>query len=182
MQYIIFDLEATCWEGNKSKASEIIEIGAVKLNSELKIIDTFSNFVKPTINPELSDFCTKLTSIIQEDVSKAEQFEKVMKEFEYWISSNGQKPYLCSWGFYDKRQILEECKIKRYEGKIIGFLENHISIKHQFAEIKKVKPCGMNEALKMLNLSLEGVHHRAISDAKNITKIFVNVFDKLKFS
>lgn len=182
MQYIIFDLEATCWERDKSKVNEIIEIGAVKLDSDLKIVDIFSSFVKPTINPELSDFCTKLTSIKQEDVNQEEQFEKVIKEFEYWCSNNEQTHYLCSWGFYDKKQILRECEVKNYKGKIINLLENHISIKHQFAEIKKVKPCGMNEALNMLNLSLEGIHHRAISDAKNITKIFIQVFDKLNFS
>ena len=32
--YIIFDLEATCWEEKNDKIKEIIEIGAVKLNGD----------------------------------------------------------------------------------------------------------------------------------------------------
>lgn len=38
----------------------------------------------------------------------------------------------------------------------------------------------MERALKMLNLPLEGTHHRGIDDAKNISRIFVKIFDRLK--
>ena len=36
MNYIIFDLEATCWEHDRNRINEIIEIGAVKLNERLE--------------------------------------------------------------------------------------------------------------------------------------------------
>ncbi|KNY30102.1 hypothetical protein [Pseudobacteroides cellulosolvens] len=36
MNYIIFDLEATYWEKENGRKSEIIEIGAVKLNDKLE--------------------------------------------------------------------------------------------------------------------------------------------------
>ncbi len=180
MNYIIFDLEATCWENDKSKTSEIIEIGAVKLNGRLEIIDTFSKFIKPVIHPVLSDFCTKLTSIEQRNVDTANIFGDVMVEFEDWITSSETEVTLCSWGFYDKKQIFRECKAKNYSGRIHDLLDRHISIKHQFAEIKGISPCGMSQALDLLGLPLEGTHHRGIDDAKNITKIFMEVFDKLK--
>jgi len=38
----------------------------------------------------------------------------------------------------------------------------------------------MSRALDLLGLPLEGIHHRGIDDARNITKIFITVFDKLK--
>jgi len=63
MHYIILDLEATCWEEKSDKANEIIEIGAVKLDENLEVVDTFSQYVRPVISPELSDFCKTLTSI-----------------------------------------------------------------------------------------------------------------------
>lgn len=62
MNYIIFDLEATCW-AQKGPISEIIEIGAVKIGPDLNTISEFSSFVKPMRNPILSDFCKELTSI-----------------------------------------------------------------------------------------------------------------------
>ncbi|MDP4183434.1 MAG: 3'-5' exonuclease [Bacillota bacterium] len=178
MNYIIFDLEATCWENENGRKSEIIEIGAVKLNYKLEKIALFSKFVKPVINPELSDFCTKLTTIKQSDVENADIFEKVIKEFEDFIGEDG---YLCSWGFYDKKQILAECTLKDYSGKIVNLLEKHISVKHQFAKIREIRPCGMSYALELLGLKLEGTHHRGIDDALNITKIFKEVFEELRF-
>lgn len=179
MKYIIFDLEATCWEKEKSRKSEIIEIGAVKLNEKLEQIDIFSKFVRPIINPKLSEFCTKLTTIKQSDVENSDKFENVIKEFEEFI---GKDTFLCSWGFYDKKQIISESYLKGYKGKIEKLLQKHISVKHQFADIKGIKPCGMSNALELLGLKLDGTHHRGIDDAVNITKIFKEVFVELKFS
>lgn len=179
MNYIIFDLESTCWENNGTRINEIIEIGAVKLNQKLKIIDEFNTFVKPTINKDLSEFCIKLTSIKQMDVDNANPFNTEIKNFEKWIVSNDENVLLCSWGYYDKKQILNESKAKKYYGKINNLLEKHISIKHIFAKIKKIKPCGMEKGLKILNLPLMGTHHRGIDDAQNITNIFKVIFNDL---
>ena len=62
-----------------------------------------------------------------------------------------------------------------------SWVKKHISLKHQFAEIKNVKPCGMMKALNILKLSLDGIHHRGIDDAKNISKIFRSCFGQWKF-
>jgi len=182
MNYVVFDLEATCWENQPDKKSEIIEIGAVKLNEKLEEVDFFAKFIRPTINPILSEFCTKLTSITQREVDQAASFKEVLQEFEAWIGLFGERVVLGSWGFYDKKQLLLECSLKNYSGQISQRLKDHISIKHQFAEVKRVSPCGMRKALEILGLSLEGRHHRGIDDAKNIAKIFRQVFDELSFS
>lgn len=48
---------------------EIIEFPAVLVDAKnRKIIDNFQAFVKPTINPKLSDFCIKLTGITQVNI------------------------------------------------------------------------------------------------------------------
>jgi inhibitor of KinA sporulation pathway (predicted exonuclease) len=180
MNYIIFDLEATCWENDRSIENEIIEIGAVKLNDKLDIIDEFSIFVRPTTNPVLSEFCTRLTSITQKNVDEAETFDKVLPDFENWIIESSNEVIIYSWGFYDKKQLLKECNTKQYFGSILNLLDNHVSLKHKFAEIRQIKPCGMEYALRLLKLPLEGTHHRGIDDAKNITKIFKVVFNELK--
>lgn len=178
--YIIFDLEATCWEEKNDKPKEIIEIGAVKLNKDLEIVDTFSEFVKPTINPELTEFCKTLTSIKQDDVDNAKIFNDAIRDFERWILSSSEDVKLISWGHYDKKQILEESQHKKYSGKIIKLLEErHISLKHEFAKMRKERTCGMARALEKLNIPLEGTHHRGIDDAKNIAKIFKVVYPDL---
>jgi inhibitor of KinA sporulation pathway (predicted exonuclease) len=107
MDFIIFDLEATCDENVILPDSEIIEIGAVRLNHDFEEVGRFNKFVRPEVRPILSNFCKRLTSIKQYNVKTANVFSVVMKEFEDWIlESSDYKIY--SWGGYDKNQILRE--------------------------------------------------------------------------
>jgi inhibitor of KinA sporulation pathway (predicted exonuclease) len=83
MQYIIADLEATCWKGHSDpSAMEIIEIGSVRLASSAGPVDgEFSRFVRPVVSLVLSAFCTDLTSIRQSDVDGADDFKAGFREF-----------------------------------------------------------------------------------------------------
>ncbi|MED1798398.1 3'-5' exonuclease [Brevibacillus porteri] len=176
MSYIILDLEATCWENDRTKQNEIIEIGAVKLDENLNVVGEFQTFIKPKLNPVLSDFCKSLTSIKQEEVDNAPSFGKAISNFKNWI---GNDYYLCSWGFYDKKQFKMDCELHKTP---TNWIRNHISIKHQHGKmIGTERGVGMEKALKMLNIPLDGTHHRGIDDARNIAKIFIKIFDKLEF-
>ena len=178
MKYIIVDLEATCWETKDPKnKNEIIEIGAVCINETKEEESRFTEFVKPVLNPVLSDFCTELTSITQTDIDNADTFEKVIDRFKTWI--NTEEAYiLCSWGFYDKVQFMNDCNLHNLK---TDWLNQHISLKHQYAEINRFKKTiGMKQALKNEKLELTGTHHRGIDDAINISKIFINRFDEWK--
>lgn len=195
MNYIVFDLEATCWDKKdpsaKHKKNEIIEIGAVKLNEKLEIISKFESFVKPKLFPVLSNFCKDLTKITQEHVNEAQTFPEVLEEFKSWMGPNY---VLCSWGHYDKNQFENDCRLHKLDPSWLE--DRHISIKHQFMEMdvfKKSKvyedqmkkrgkvSAGMMTGLKVLGLKHEGTHHRGIDDAENIAKIFTKVFNKLEF-
>ena len=89
MKVVIVDLEATCQrERNPDFISEIIEIGAVKIENDT-VVEEMSLFVKPTINPILTDFCTELTSITQEDVDNflsGKTYEEVNEFSEFYIT------------------------------------------------------------------------------------------------
>ena len=64
MNFIIYDIEATCWRGMPpGLIQETIEIGAVKCNYYGEPLGEFSRFIRPQINPELSLFCRQLTNI-----------------------------------------------------------------------------------------------------------------------
>lgn len=179
MNYIIFDLEATCWQvKSKENTNEIIEIGAICIDQNLVIKNEFSKFVRPILTNKLSDFCKELTSIKQIDIAQADSFGKVIEEFKKWIRQDEQEYVLCSWGFYDKTQLGKDCKLHGLES---DWIKKHISIKHQFAKFKNSKPLGMAAALKMENLVLEGTHHRGIDDARNIAKLFLKNFASFEF-
>jgi len=174
MKYIVFDLEATCEKDNRDFVNEIIEIGAVKINEDLEIVCEFSSFVKPVLNPILTDFCKKLTTISQKDVDDSAILKEVLDKFIDWI---GEEDYmLCSWGFYDKSQFMKDCELHKVQ---TSWLKNHISLKHQHG--KKImgaqKGVGMGKALSAAGLNLRGTHHRGIDDARNIAQIFIKYFD-----
>lgn len=173
---VIFDLEATCWaeqEHARKKGNEIIEIGAVRIDKySSEILDKFDIFVKPTINPILTEYCINLTTIKQSDVDTAKyDFKSATSLFNDWLQPTDE--HIMSWGFYDKNQIINESNIKNLYCPLITKLNaKHINMKNQFAYIKKIRPCGMEKALKILGLELDGTHHRAIDDVINMVKIY----------
>jgi hypothetical protein len=73
---VIYDLEYTTWSGalerrwsGKDEYREIIRIGAVSVDLDsLQEIEALDVFVKPSINPILSDYCVKLTDITNEQI------------------------------------------------------------------------------------------------------------------
>lgn len=90
MRYIIADLEATCWEEPQDRSRmEIIEIGAVLMRTEHgPSVSEFASFVRPILEPELSEFCQTLTSIRQEDVDQADMFSLVFRIFSTGLVQN----------------------------------------------------------------------------------------------
>jgi len=75
---IIADLEYTSWEGALESGwsapgqfREIVQIGAVRVDVDGGFAEqaSFSMLVRPTINPELSDYFTALTGITNSDVA-----------------------------------------------------------------------------------------------------------------
>lgn len=176
--YIVVDLEATCEDRKllsqqkREFDNEIIEIGAVKVNEQGEVIDSFSRFVKPIVEPVLTDYCKELTKIAQRDIDVAESFPSVLKAFQEWIGSDY---HLCSWGHYDKKQFKLDCERHQLDTK---WVEPHISLKHQYQSIKKLsRGVGVRKALSKEGFKFEGTPHRGIDDARNIAKIFVKLKD-----
>ncbi len=179
MNYIVFDLEATCWDQHDRSDNETIEIGAVMLNEKCEIVSTFEKFIKPIRYPILSDFCKDLTTITQEDIDQADYFHIVIEEFKKWFDCARGEYVLCSWGFYDRKQFESDCAIHNLDTE---WLKKHISLKHQHGKINNLKRAvGMKRALEYDKMKIDGTHHRGIDDAKNITKIFIKYFDKWEF-
>ena len=177
LDYIIVDLEATCWEGgNDRDRQETIEIGAVRLSpSGAQVGPLFSTLVRPVMEPNLTEFCTQLTGIRQEEVDQAAPFPEVFPRFVEWCGVGPHR--LASWGSYDLRQLTLECQ--RHAIPLPAWFADHVNVKYVFSRWKKVRPCGMAEALKISGLPLEGRHHRGLDDALNIARLAALTFGKV---
>jgi 3'-5' exoribonuclease 1 len=178
MNFIIFDLEATCWNGSAmGKVSEIIEIGAIRMNGFGEITGEYNRFVKPILNPRLSPYCRELTTIEQYNVDRAKKFDVVIEEFQDWIGHlDGEDYLLCSWGAFDRKMLIQDCILYDLEPE---WAEEHIDLKGQYQQIRKLsKPHGLKKAIEKNGFEFEGIHHRAISDALNLSKIFKEYLDE----
>ena len=167
---IIIDLEATCWQGPvpQGQENEIIEIGLAVLDVTTGVISKNKGILIQPQRSKVSPFCTELTTITQELLdSKGVSFEEAIDQLvdEY-------KPDLYTWasyGQYDLNMLKKQCKSF---GVSYPMGDEHINVKVLIADVYGLqKPTGMNGALHMLNIPLEGTHHRGVDDAKNIAKI-----------
>lgn len=179
MRYIYCDLEATCEENDRSWDMEIIEIGAVMTDTiDGGVISEFGNsqFVKPIVNPTLTNFCKNLTTIKQEDVDNADPLPVVLKRFVDWC---GTEPFVwCSWGLYDKKQIQKDCARHGIEFPVV--LENHRNLKDDYEISHGHKRFGMAKALNTEGIVLDGTHHRGIDDARNTAKLGRLILPRIK--
>ena len=177
MNYIIFDLEATCWLGHPPNGTqEIIEIGAVKVDHYAEVVDTFNMFVRPVVNTQLSAFCRKLTSITQKDVDTADSFDVVIEEFQDWIDID-EDFILCAWGDWDVKMLRHDCLLHKLDTAWLGRSSN---LKTSYKNIYGLNnPMGLKNAIKNEGLEFTGIHHRAISDAENTAKLFIIHFDQM---
>lgn len=172
-QILVVDIEATCWESAipPGQESEIIEIGICTLDiSSGQRLEKASILVKPEYS-EVSEFCTQLTTITQEQVTHGITF--------YEACLTLRKKYLskeriwASYGDYDRSQFQRQCQSRSIT---YPFGNRHINIKSLLA-IAYALPSevGMAQALELLHLPLEGTHHRGVDDAWNIAGILAKL-------
>lgn len=167
---LVVDVEATCWEGKlpEGMVNDIIEIGICLLDVNTgEISDNRGILVKPE-RSTVSPFCIELTTITQEMLDReAISFKdacNILKR-EYLSQSRAW----ASFGAYDLRQFQKQCTSMEVD---YPFGPSYINVKTLFALKRKlVHEQGMAGALAILEIPLEGTHHRGVDDAKNIAKI-----------
>ena len=178
----VLDFEATCWNTNpKIDRQEIIEFPSMlyelNLSNEVIYLGEFSKYVKPILEPILSNFCTELTGITQEQVNNANIIQKVYNEHFTWLKSNTPAEaeiYIVTCGAWDLKTMLPK-EVKNKKLHYHQVYKRYINIKNEFEYLYKKKAGGMVQMLNFLNLELDGRHHSGIDDTKNIAKILLRI-------
>jgi len=173
------DLEATCDEIGESKSPrtlavfpdqmETIEIGLVVIDLEtLEIVDEFQRFVRPQINPILTDFCKKLTSIQQGDVNSAGTYVEVGQELGAFIARYPNAAW-ASWGDYDARQLERDAGFAACPSLLAGL--QHFNVRKWHKGLYDNQQKGLKQTVEAMGLVWQGKYHRGIDDAKNVASI-----------
>ncbi len=115
---IVFDTELTSWPGTNARDwsgpgehREIVQIGAVKVvvSEDFREIDSFRTYVRPHVNPTLSDYLIELTGITQEMVdNEGVSFPDAQRAFAEFV--DGGDCVLCCNG-EDDIVLRENCRL-----------------------------------------------------------------------
>jgi inhibitor of KinA sporulation pathway (predicted exonuclease) len=167
---LVIDLEATCCDQGSipPKAMEIIELGAAWATTQGEVIETLQRFVRPTERPTLTPFCIELTHIQQAQIDTAPSWPTVAAELAEFARLHAGRCW-GSWGKYDARQIERETARHGLADPLAGL--PHVNLKASFAKASKIKQVGMATALQIAGLEMEGEHHCALSDSRNIARL-----------
>jgi inhibitor of KinA sporulation pathway (predicted exonuclease) len=169
----VVDVEATCWEGPPppGAVSEIIEIGLTVVDlAKRERVAKHRILVRPR-RSRVSDFCTELTGLTQAEVDTGVEFAEacgMLTEEHRSVS----RPW-ASWGDYDRRQFERQSDA---DAAPYPFGTRHVNVRRRFTEARGLaRRPGMDAALGIAGLPLDGRHHSGADDAWNIAALVLDL-------
>lgn len=183
MDYIVMDLE---WNQNPYGKNyhtditfEIIEIGAVRVNEQREILDSYQQVIRPRVYKRLHYKIQEITHFTYEELGREKDFRKVIHEFLEWCGDN----YIfCTWGSMDLTELQKNMKHYGLE-RILEFplfyvdLQKMFSLRYDDGHMKRT----LTSAVEYLQIQQDGEFHRALSDAYYTAKVMQTMdFDKYK--
>lgn len=174
MDYIVMDLE---WnqsstgqeEISKMLPFEIIEIGAIKLNSGRKMVDEFSELIKPQVYHEMHRVTRKLIHLQMEQLEHGRSFTEVMDQFREWC---GEDYIFCTWGPLDLTELQRNIRyydLEPLSDRPIRFLDVQKLFSIAYEDRKSRR--SLEYAIDYLNIEKDIPFHRAFSDAYYTAKV-----------
>ncbi len=189
MHYIVLDLE---WNipGNRSQADpellkifpeEIIEIGAIKLEQDLRRSGRFSVNVRPRYYTKLNHFVEGVTKRQNGSLKNGPGFERAGADFLLWAEGEEEdnEYLLCTWSNSDSTPWLNN--LEHYglcHAQTPFFLD--VQRLFAFASGELSTQRSIEFAAAGLGLDLSEPFHKAVNDASYTAAIFTRTVAKLQ--
>ncbi len=166
MNLIVLDLEWNQAINNRKNSLvpfEIIEIGAIKLDSNFVNQGHFCQVVKPVIYKRLHNVSRNITHLSMKQLNKGKSFKEVFASFLDWC---GEDYMICTWGCTDLTELQRNMKYHGFELFETPVLYYDIQKIYSlvFEADKKVRR-SLQDAVTDLNIKVTIPFHRALSDA-----------------
>lgn len=183
MVHIFIDLEMNqvSWSDREASGpvkNEIIQIGAVKLNDQYRVVDTYEAFVKPMFS-KICPICTRLTGITQAQTDHAKTLPIALKEFADWA---GEDACFYSWSDNDSRQLRQEAASKLVDASILARFDRWVDFQLEYCKLVDQSRMGLDVALKGAGLFQIGAKHSAAADALSSVQLLKLVNSPVYFS
>lgn len=151
------------------------------------ILSEFHQYVVPTEEPQLSEFCTNFTGITQKTIETSGiSIRSCLKLFDIWLDEMIEKHQLilpktkssnlrgncafASWSDWDFGVCLHgECERKRM--KKPSYFDQWIDIKRTYKLCYLFNPKNFADALQHAKMTFEGREHSGIDDSRNIVRL-----------
>lgn len=170
---VVLDLEfTTIPRGSRpgSLPTEIIEIGAIKLEPKGRTLDTFTSLVRPTLAHGVTGAVRYLTCIDSKELASAHTLDVVLARFAQWI---GPEPVrMVTWSGSDEQQLRAECATKGIAwclpnrwldiqplySRLMGLPQRHVALE------EAAWKCGISMSRRK--------SHRALYDSQITAEVF----------
>lgn len=181
MRYIIIDLE---WNNGYSKEqhgflNEIVEIGAIALDEQLEVIDTYTQLIKPSLVKKLSNRFINLTKITPEEVNEnGVSFDEAIESFREWCGE--EENVFLSWSNSDLYVLLKNFELHTGD-VVVDFMDNYCDAQRFCMRVLQIpfgNQIGLANCAEMLEISVDTESlHRALADCYLTAKCLDSVFD-----
>lgn len=179
MNYIVFDLE---WNQADHKTGEnprlpfeIIEMGAIKLNSDFEKIGEFSRLIRPTVYHTMHSVTQDIIHISMQELRREQTFPPVMRYFRKWC---GEEVMFCTWGPLDLTELQRNMDYYDFEPLSDGplpFLDVQKLYALAYEKEDPKKRRALNTAVDALGIEEDIPFHRAFADAYYTAKVLQRI-------
>ena len=114
--YVVIDLEMcntykSIMNSKMNYKQELIQIGAVSLDENYDIIDSFVTYVSPEFGI-VDGYIKQLTGISKEDTKNAPSAKDALESFVSWLPEDAK---IVAWSKNDEKQIRSELHRKHFD-------------------------------------------------------------------
>lgn len=171
MNYIVLDLEWNQSPSGKEDSVdhlpfEIIEIGAVKLDGQMKCLGEFHRLIRPQVYQKMHFKISEVTHMDMKELQQeGETFDRVMEEFLAWCGAEEEYRF-CTWGSMDLTEL--QRNMAYYQ------IINPFSRPLLYYDVQKLyclqygdgkTKISLDQAVQEQKLQQERPFHRALDDA-----------------
>ena len=186
MNYVILDMEwdSSFYPGEKRFINQIVQIGAVKLDENFLIVDTFDVTVRSSFSKRVSGRFTELTGITNDDMRNGIPLSDAVARYNEWIGDNS---VLMTWSTSDLYTMIENekslLKGLRFKMDLYLDLQKYIQNEMKLIGLECKSQISLEHAAQALGVdTAEYSLHTAKDDSLVCAALLRKFYNKERFS
>jgi len=179
MVYVVLDLEwdSTFLKSEKRFINQILQIGAVKLNDDFDVVETFEQTVRSSVSNRVSKRFTTLTGITSEKMLSGIPLKSAVKKFNDFV---GENAVIMTWSTSDLYAVVENEKslLGGFRFKIENYLDLQSFVQNEMKAkgFEILSQISLSDAAEKIGVTTEGYD---MHTAKDDSEVCANILKKL---